>query len=312
MGMVVDMVLTVAAVTGAAGTIAELQFRIAHIGTAADLTAVIIVSLMHRSGFPGFRSPELNHLGLLLRCFFIRPQPPGHGEQIQHILTGENHIIRQCHQREQIVGEIHHRVAQVKYVDQLQNQVEHRHDPSLDGNDEEDHKLAVRMGGGKQQDQAQVQIIGHVCINRDNRTEELIFFQGGNNLRHNRAEDHGIHIHQDHAGKIVQIKLKSTHTVFHHSSQHVEEVKEDQLQKSAAGLGEYIGDQPPDLALQDRILIEAQQGIQSTATIDHAHDHDQCVAQDDIEHQIGNALIPVAEAEAFETLPKITQQNHLL
>ena len=88
---------------------------------------------------------------------------------------------------------------------------------------------------------------------------------------------------------------------------HVEKVKEQQAEDIATGLGEHIGHQPPDLTLEDLFLIKAQCRIQDRATVHHAHDHDQGVAQGNIKHQIGNALIPVAEAKAFETLPKVAQ-----
>ena len=111
MSVIIDMVLAVAMVALAPGTVAELQFRISHIGAAADGAFVGVgrLGLGHR-GLVGAGVGERDGL-----CFWgglgILPEKPpgvhspGHGEDIENILTKEQEIVGQGDDREQIVGE---------------------------------------------------------------------------------------------------------------------------------------------------------------------------------------------------------------
>ena len=67
MGMVADMILTVAVIAAAAGTVAELQIRMACISTTADGTLVGVICLLSgRRGFLCGCIGEGDHLGAIL------------------------------------------------------------------------------------------------------------------------------------------------------------------------------------------------------------------------------------------------------
>ena len=104
MGVVADVVFAVAVVAAAAGAVAELQLRVGLVGTAADGTLVGVVGLLGRLG------AELDGFMVDSRlCFRLALDPPGGGQQIQHILSEEEEVVGKGHQREEVVGQEHHR-----------------------------------------------------------------------------------------------------------------------------------------------------------------------------------------------------------
>ena len=77
MGVVADMILAVAMVTAAAGTVAELQLRMACIGATADATFVGIGRLRLRCVLLiCSRAGEGNNLGALGRALVILVEQP--------------------------------------------------------------------------------------------------------------------------------------------------------------------------------------------------------------------------------------------
>lgn len=157
------------------------------------------------------------------------------------------------------------------------------------------------MGGSKGENQTQMQIIGHLPINRQDIGQIDIFCLGDRAFRNHGTEDHGKDVHQNHAGKIEHIEFQSAHTQFYMPAQHIEKVEEDQFQKTVARLGEYIGDQPPDLTLKNFAFVKAQQFIKNAAAVDHGHENDDGITQGNVQHQVGNALITVAQAKPIKT-----------
>ena len=105
-----------------------------------------------------------------------------------------------------------------------------------------------------------MQIVAHVHIDRECGYQEAVFF-----LRNIGAdgddgtENHGENVHQDYTGQIVKVKPKGSHAILYISSQHVEKVQEQQAEHAVGGLGEHIGEQPPNLPLKNQGLIKAQQ-----------------------------------------------------
>ena len=65
-------------------------------------------------------------------------------------------------------------------------------------------------------------------------------------------------------------------------------------------MGKHIADQPPDLAAEDGSLIEAKQTEESAAAIKQAEDQHNGIADGNIEHEIGNALISVNITKSLE------------
>ena len=142
-----------------------------------------------------------------------------------------------------------------------------------------------------------MQITGHFSVGQNRVNNESV--------RNDGAEDHCENIHQKHAGKIEHVELQRAHTQLHMPAQHIEKVQEDQLQKAVPGLGENIGHQPPYLTLKDLGFIKAQQFVKHAAAVDHGHQNDNGIAQGNVQHQIGDTLITVAQAEPVESGAKI-------
>ena len=127
MGVIVDMLLAVAMVTVAAAAIAEFQFRIRNIRSAAHGAAVGI----RRCAFLR-ATVEGDGTGLLTGRLFGRGMGycfgrsllifPNAGNNIQTILAKEQQVIQNGDQREQIVGEVQ---AGVHKICNTEHQVNH-------------------------------------------------------------------------------------------------------------------------------------------------------------------------------------------
>ena len=102
MGMVVDMLLTIAVVAVAATTVAELQVRVGDIRSAADGTPVGIgngdldVWLLRRKG---------NRAGFFGSALSAPLYPPGQGNDVHHILAEEQEVVGKRNDGKEIVGE---------------------------------------------------------------------------------------------------------------------------------------------------------------------------------------------------------------
>ena len=81
----------------------------------------------------------------------------------------------------------------------------------------------------------------------------------------------------------------------------LEEVKEHKTQNAVVSFRKNEGQKTPDLTLQNERLVKAQKGIEHIAAVDHTHNRNQRRAQRNIQHQIGNALIPVAEEKPIDS-----------
>lgn len=130
MGVIVDMVLTVAEVTAAAGAIAEFQLWVTHIRPSADRAAVGVgcfgCSVLSLVGAGKGDGAGLFCLG---RLFAQQPacvDPPGQGDHIDHILAHKQEIVCQSDQREQGMGK-----RQGKGVPQGDRQIKQGKDPRL-------------------------------------------------------------------------------------------------------------------------------------------------------------------------------------
>ena len=238
MSMIADMILAVAMVAIAPGAVPEFQVRVRHISPAADGTFVGIGGFDRgggglvgagagegdylRAGF-GFALSSEEPLGI---------EPPADGEDIQHILAKEQEVIGQADDREQIGGE-----GIEQQTKQHDGQVKEGEDPGLHRDDEEQQETGIGVKGGVGQEQTQIEIV-YICLT---------------------AEDKTVHIHHEDAGEVEQVEPESAPGVFHSPSQGI---VADQIQKLVENIavqgGQGIGEQPPNLALQDQISVEAQ------------------------------------------------------
>ena len=106
------MVFAVAEIALAPGTIAEFQFRICEICPAADRAAVV-VGPIRRGSLISTGAGEGDYF-----CFlrFLSEKPPylclgRQGNKTKDVVAHKQEIISESHQGEQVVGEIHNRIA---------------------------------------------------------------------------------------------------------------------------------------------------------------------------------------------------------
>ena len=109
MGMIVNVVFTVAVIAVAAGAVTEFQLRIRHIGSAAH-GAFVGVRCLHScgAGLIGAGSGEGDGAGFCLRLLFEKSagvEPPGQRNYIHNVLAKEQEIVGDGDKREQVVGE---------------------------------------------------------------------------------------------------------------------------------------------------------------------------------------------------------------
>ena len=79
----------------------------------------------------------------------------------------------------------------------------------------------------------------------------------------------------------------------------------------AARVAERVGDQPPDLSLKDGFFIKTEHVIQGVAGIDHVHQRQSSRAQGNVEHQIGDTLVPIPKAKSVEPTFQFLHRIHL-
>ena len=70
-------------------------------------------------------------------------------------------------------------------------------------------------------------------------------------------------------------------------------------------IGEHIGNEPPDLPLQDRGAAEAEVAVDKVAGVDQREHIDRQIAYGNDQHQIRDALISVFQKKALKALAKL-------
>ena len=110
--MIGDVLFAVAVIAVAFGAVPELQIGIGKIGSAADSTAMGVGGFGLRGGSLIGTCVERNGLMLLIGSCVSGPfcgssgvDPPGLGQNIQHIAAKEQEVIGQGNDAEEIVGE---------------------------------------------------------------------------------------------------------------------------------------------------------------------------------------------------------------
>ena len=213
MCMVTDVILAVAEIAIATGTVTEFQLRIGNIGSAAYGAAVEIGFLGLLACFSGEGDCAAGFLRLLSFGLAVLQLVPPLGRQyIDHIPAEEQKVIGQCHQGEQVVGENCNSLQNLK---KSYTQINKCQNPRPDGNYKEYHEPVIRILGGEAQQQTQVQETGYISgvIIRN------IFCRGSWNC--NAAAGHSKNVHQNDTGEIVQVKAERTPGDFHNSAQRV-------------------------------------------------------------------------------------------
>ena len=127
------------------------------------------------------------------------------------------------------------------------------------------------------------------------------------------AENHAVNVHHHHAGEIKQVEAEGAPDILHGPAQRVIAQQRDGGQQDITGVvGQGIGNQPPDLTVENACPVEAEKAVQQGVAGHRAEQVYHSGADGDIQHQVGNALIPVFEAEKLELFAKIFHLAQLL
>lgn len=275
MAVMIDMVTTVAVITIALGTIAELHIRVGYVGSSTDRTPV---------GVAGGGGLFLGHLHVELdyfRLFGLFAQKfaylilPVQRDYIQYILSKEQEVISQGNQREEICRS----KGWGKYTDKDGDKIDQRKDPCFDGDDEKQQEPSLGIQGGVAQKQAHIQVI----------------------YRSITAEYQAVNVHEQNPGKVKNVEFHCAPYPLHGTAQRVvAQQRNYHGKKIAAEQSEGIRDQTPYLSMQDLFSVEAKPVVQRVVSSHHTDQIDDCVAQCEIKHQVGDALIPVDIAKPFK------------
>ena len=288
--MVVDVILAVAVVPFAPGAVPEFQLRIGNIRPAADRTSVGIGRFLWLGCRLRSLGTEGDDRGTLWLSVFAEQShelpAPLHGNHIQHILAEEQEVVGKGNNGEQIVGE-----GVEQKVHQNDHQIQQCKNPGLYRNNEHQQERGVGVHGGIAQEQAGVQV-GHAGT---------------------AAEQHAVDIHHDNAGEIKQVKAQSAPDILHGPADGVVAEQGNRHQQQIPyPIGQGIGQQPPDLPLENQSSVKVQKTVKKGIAQNVAHDVNHGGAQDDVEHQIGDSLVPVAEAKKVKLFAKFFQESQLL
>ena len=255
--MIADVIFTVAMVAVATGAVPELQFWVGNIGPAADGAAVGIGRGLLGSSF-FLREGDRTRF---LLCIFLHSPvlpsaagPPSRRQQIQCILSCKQQEIGNTYQREQIAGEDECVIINLGYNDY---QIYNRQDPGLNRNYKENIKLAVRIHSSKGQYHAQVHEGSHLQIQSQVGLCCLC-----------RKYQQCKRAHKDHSGKVIQIKPESTHGLLQMATKHIKEINENNGKNATGVVCKHIGEQTPNLSLQDELLIKVQKAYDEATAVE--------------------------------------------
>ena len=112
-------------------------------------------------------------------------------------------------------------------------------------------------------------------------------------------------IHDQEACEIVDVKLKGSPCLFGvPSDPDIGGNKQNGQQRIAASydMKERHSDEPPDFSSEDSCRIKPQQPDHSMAGIDHIQHEYRYIDHGDIQHQIADAFVPVAEEKEGNAL----------
>ena len=244
MNVVVDVVLAIAVIPPALGAVPEFQPPVAHVRPATDCAFVGVWGL--GLGYSGLVGPGGGKgMGLALGADFWRASsekppgvgPPAHGNDIQHVFSEEQEVIGQGHHREQIGRE----GIDEQAVDD-QHQVQQGEDPGPHGDNEHQQELCVRVQGGVGQEQTHVQIV-HVRL---------------------PAEKQTVNVHHYDARQIENVEFAYVLDVFHGPADGIIAQQADGGEQKATGVkGQGIGQQSPDLPVENAVPVKAQQVVRA-------------------------------------------------
>ena len=281
-----NVVRAEAVVPCALAAIAELQFRICHVRAAAHgafvaealrLLLILLLTLLGAHGVMEVR-------GLLALVAFESPKPcklgPEENDEIQKRHDGHDGIVPSAG------GNVAHNVEEeVEYV----NIREPLH---ADGEDEKQQHL--RIGVEKRE--------GH-----EHGKVDIICTVDGDAVARDQADDARAEDGEQHAAQVIRRKLGRAPLPLERRADPVVEIAGDEKIERTRALGdEDKGDEPPDLPMEktrERVGEEAQKvAVREVGQKPQHH-----VADDNIEHQVGDAKIRVQDTKAVDRLVEFFQ-----
>lgn len=283
MHVVVDVILTVAIVSLAAGAIAKLQIGIVGVGPAAD-GAFVMIGLGAR-GRGVARSPVgvgLLLFGRLAEAELLHRRAVYRRQHVADVLAEKQEIVQQRHQHQQRIVQPHREAAQhgkAHHVQRQHGEIEPGEVFHLQRDDHEQIHPVFRHDSGKGQQQAEVQIIGRSADPRGQRGD----------------------VGEDNPRQIVDGKAQRPPLPLQHPADEIVEKQLDGQQQQIAGVGDKdIGEQAPHLSVEDFGRVPAQKAINHVAGVDIAEQIDNGVANGDKQHQVGDAPAAVLIAEPLK------------
>lgn len=266
-------------IAAAPGTVAELQFRICDICSAAD-GAFVAVGNFGRFGLIIFCPVGV---WLLLFCKGRLSQPHKVRQNMEHIAAEEQEVVEQGKNGEQIERE-----GQNDQIVDGHAEIEPCQILHLNGDDVEQQDPAFREHGGKGQKQAQVQ-----------KTD------GGVD-----TQQEGADVRQKHAGQIEQVEAECAPGAFHHLAYIIVEEQGNGEEQNIGVCGQkHIGNKPPDLTPQNGGAVKGEKTVQHTPWVDYGEYIHNSGADGNIEHKVGNTLVLMPVAEPLKVSSKILQKD---
>lgn len=267
--MAVDMLLTKAVVTCAAGTVTEFQLRILRIRPAADGTFVPVeVRRLFPADFPG--------------CFFEvdrRAAFSGRAdaEQCQKIIPAEDEHVDDRHHRQEIDWE------GVCEDSRHEEECIHNGEPfHLDGYNEEQQHLHV----------------GIECRKREEHRKEYILCRDIHRLPCDKVHQEAVKDRQNHAGEEIDGKLCSAPLLLQRCADQIVKIKCNQCKRAGRGRNKDKRNNPPDLPMQNITRVKSH--IRENPRVDDAQQPEDHIGNGDVFYQMGNAKIRMCIAEFID------------
>ena len=309
------MVDAVAEIALAFRAIAELQPGAARVRAPADRTLVVIglfavgAAVVFRPvGVRLLRLPAgLGAAAILVgearvRLNEVTLAHPSSGEarrEIAHVPAQKQQEIQQrdhrrdaqhCHQKPRGKGGVEQIIA-LRQLQHDQHQIDQRHNSHFDRDDEKHQHALLRNQASRGEEEREVDVIRH--HNRVHAKNDV------NQQRRDRC--------QQDAREIIAVEAERSPCVFEQTPKPIIKIKEQHEKQQAElaqgvahGVDEHKADQTPDLPVQDFLCVEAQHAEHLVLQPEQGQQIDHQIGRGDPEHQVRDALVPVAQEKAVD------------
>lgn len=278
-----------AAIAGALGAITELQLRVADVGAAADAAfAVEALRLLRGLLLTLLCAHGIVEMGGLLALTLF---PLEEGAKLRPEKDGKIH---QRDDRKNRSGDIS-RGKIGKNVKREKAGVDDRQNLHANGDDEKQQHPRFGIQHGKGKEHGKVDVIRAV--------------KGNGQIAVSQAHDRGAEHGQEHAADIIDRELRGAPLPFQHAADPVIEIAGDEQRKCAADIrNKDKGNEPPYLTVHQTAEMKGKETVNTHACGRKAGQKiNGNVADDDIQHQIGNAKIRMQNAKPVNGAVQLVQ-----